>query len=246
MLASLKALRQILSCVLFLALSACSGEFGQSARSELHLGKYHWHLPEGWRVASDAGAWQQDQADQAARSVLLRIEGEALQRLVPEYQRRDRPEASRPPTNADDLVLELSLLSAQEAARYRDPERFAELGMLWRAEGSYRGRRVETDFVSGGFKVFRNNEYPHSWTLLRVNPDAADAQMPADATQFWLAQCLGLAATGQATCSTHAIQGDLLLSFDLTEVNLGLIDQVSAALWQQLMMVQEREKKSAG
>jgi hypothetical protein len=115
-----------------------------------------------------------------------------------------------------------------ERRRYQDSDQYRD---LWEASGSYQNRVVE-ESRGGLYKVFRKVEYPYSWALLKRNPEER-GQIPNDVSDFWVAHCLdgGSSVTEggtHTTCKSRIIKDDLLIEFNVSEQNIGLIEQLGA------------------
>lgn len=159
--------------------------------------------------------------DDGSSSTLLRFDGQEVKASVPNYQVDDDNQF------ADDIGVLMTALTPEEQNAYIDPNDHTMLRDLWQATGSYKSRKVESAARPGWFKVYRTVGYPNSWVLLNRFPDS-DQPVPDKTEDFWVANCLLLGPKDKrvGSCRTHALIGDIVVEFSISDYNLHLLDEI--------------------
>lgn len=167
--------------------------------------------------------------DDGSSSTLFRFDDQEVKANVPTYQVASNNQF------ADDIEVLMTALTPEEFNAYIDPNDHTMLRDLWQAKGSYKNRKVEPAEIPGWFKVYRAVEYPNSWALLNRFPDS-EKQVPEKTQDFWIAHCLmqGPKDKRVGSCRTHALIGDIVVEFSISDYNLHLLDEIKAFLKDQV------------
>ncbi|HEX7046957.1 MAG TPA: hypothetical protein VF275_05250 [Gammaproteobacteria bacterium] len=162
--------------------------------------------------------------DDGSRAYLLEFPAEELAEAIPGYQPMDG-------RYREDITAILNSLRPVEVKRYKDSERYRD---LWEATGSYQKRIVEPYSDRPWFKVYREVEYPYSWTVTTRSPDGGEP-LPENVFDFWIAHCLSanspITESGKSIdCDSYVFYDDIAIDFGISEQNLHLVDEVRAYL----------------
>lgn len=212
--------------LLLIVMSVILGRIVLSAENsekviQFNLGNHVFHIPEKNSLEKGVPGWLRwlPGLDHSSREVLIIFSAHEVSASVDGYQTEDGE-------YTEDIRGLLAVMNDVERRRYKDPSQYND---LWNASGSYQERIVE-EYRDGFYKVFRKVEYPYSWALLKRNPEAAD-HIPDDVSDFWVAHCLdgGSSVTKSGThttCKTRLVRDDLLIEFNVSEQNIGLVEEI--------------------
>lgn len=205
-------------------LVAC-GEADSVSERKVILGGKAFLIPEEYIRDRTTSVFSRvlDQDGKSQREIVLTFPSGEVAEIVPGYVPSDGQ-------YAEDVIAVLAVLDERELDRYRSGERFSD---LWFGSGSYSESIVEQDEDSGLYRVFRKVEYPFSWAFLKAMP-SQDEAMPAPA-EFWVAHCLkrgsALTKSGErVACSSYVLVDDVVVDFEISEQNIGLITDVAQVL----------------
>lgn len=216
--------------LLLIVLSVILGRVVLSAENSEKIIRFNlrdqvFHIPEKNSLERGVPGWLRwlPGLDHSSREVLIIFAAHEVLAAVDGYQTEDGG-------YTEDVRGLLAVMNETERRRYLDPGQYVD---LWEASGSYQDRIVEK-YKDGWYKVFRKVEYPYSWALLKRNPEDA-TQIPDDVSDFWIAHCLdgGSSVTKSGThttCKTRIIKDDLLIEFNVSEQNIGLVEEIGIFL----------------
>jgi hypothetical protein len=130
----------------------------------------------------------------------------------------------------EDIRGILSFLNDEEVKSYTESSTYED---MWYGLDSYSKRRIE-QYNELYFKIYREVEYPYSWSVLKKFPES-NVLIPNIASDFWVAHCLEGASNRTTskkhiTCRSHIVVNDLLIEFNVSEQNLEQIENIKKYL----------------
>lgn len=211
----------VLGLVLASSYQVIARQFSETV--ELKLGDYVFEVPRENSLSNDGLLdWFRNLPglDDGSRTALFRFKGTEIEKHVEEY----KAEINH---LRDDVTVLIQLVTPEEIQRTNNPETFAELGDLWRGQGSYKNRRIEPDEKEGWYRVYREIEYPKTWALLSTYPDEA-ISVPKIASKFWMAHCLllGPRENRVPSCDSRFLVDDFYIEFSISDYNLAVLPEL--------------------
>ncbi|MGX9462241.1 hypothetical protein ACWXWU_13550 [Shewanella sp. A14] len=198
----------------------------KSNSSKIRIGSYDFDIPEEYLLESSMPDWLKwlPGVDEPNKGVLFKLPAKLISENVSGYKAIDGK-------LVEDIRGYLVVLNSQERTRYGDKAQYND---LISGTGSYANMIVENH--GQFFKVFRKVEYPYSFALVTENP----TEISEPSNGFWIAHCLNrknsISQSGEhVSCSSHAVKGDLLVEFNISEQNIMYIETVKHYLMEQVM-----------
>lgn len=211
----------LLVVIVYSWLTACGQRTSVSVASRVVLGQKTFLIPKSNQLETAMPAWLKrlPGLDDGSRSFLVQFPAADIASNIAGYRIADG-------NLQENINGVLSVLTPKEVQRYEHAEQLAE---LWRRDGSYKDAIVEPYTAFGWYKVFRKVEYPYSWALLKYLPPKLPN--PVNSTNFWVAQCLErtsaiTSSKRHVACKTFVQFGDVAVDIELSENNIGFIDQL--------------------